>query len=65
MYEVISMKKNRLPDFLDDDSCSARDCTGLIPSAPADDAERMNYEEVYKYLPPKNEFQHEIKARMK
>lgn len=30
---------------------SAQDCTGLIPAAPADDAEVENYEELYPFLP--------------
>ena len=39
-------------------SCSATDCTGLIPSAPTSEAERDSYEEVYHYQPkaaPKRE----------
>ncbi len=32
-------------------SCSATDCTGLIPSAPHSRAEREAYEEVYHYQP--------------
>lgn len=32
-------------------SCSATDCTGLIPSAPASQAEQEAYEEVYHYQP--------------
>lgn len=32
-------------------SCSATDCTGLIPSAPSSKAERDSYEEVYHYQP--------------
>lgn len=32
-------------------SCSAMDCTGLIPSQPQSDAERDSYEEVYHYMP--------------
>lgn len=30
---------------------SFQDCTGLIPAAPADDAEVENYEELYPFLP--------------
>ncbi len=33
-------------------SGSASDCTGLIPSAPLDDAEFDSYNEVYNFLPP-------------
>ena len=32
-------------------SCSATDCTGLIPSEPLTEAERDSYEEVYHYQP--------------
>lgn len=32
-------------------SCSAMDCTGLIPSEPMSEAERDSYEEVYHYRP--------------
>ena len=31
-------------------TCSARDCTGLIPSLPQSDAEPEAYEELYPYL---------------
>ncbi len=31
---------------------SATDCTGLIPTAPLNDAEFESYEEVYSFLPP-------------
>lgn len=31
---------------------SACDCTGLIPSAPIDENEIENYEELYPFLPP-------------
>lgn len=30
---------------------SAQDCTGLIPSAPKNQAELENYEELYPFLP--------------
>ncbi|MCI8376304.1 MAG: hypothetical protein HFI29_12875 [Lachnospiraceae bacterium] len=32
-------------------SCSSMDCTGLIPRAPLNEAERESYEEVYHYQP--------------
>ena len=32
-------------------SCSATDCTGLIPSAPKNKAEQDSYEELYHYQP--------------
>lgn len=35
-------------------SCSVQDCTGLIPSAPANQEELEAYEDIYPYLPPKN-----------
>ena len=33
-------------------SCSAYDCTGLIPSAVKDEAEVESFEEIYPYLTP-------------
>lgn len=33
-------------------SGSSSDCTGLIPSAPLDDAEFESYQDVYSFLPP-------------
>lgn len=33
-------------------SASTQDCTGLIPSAPQNDAELESYESVYHYQPP-------------
>ena len=33
-------------------SGSSTDCTGLIPSAPLNDAEFDSYNEVYNFLPP-------------
>lgn len=33
-------------------SGSSTDCTGLIPSAPLDDNEYGNYQDVYGFLPP-------------
>ena len=35
---------------IDIQSCSATDCTGLIPARPATDEELKNYEELYPYL---------------
>lgn len=32
-------------------SCSATDCTGLIPALPQDEAELESYEELYHFLP--------------
>ena len=32
-------------------SCSATDCTGLIPALPETDAELEHYQELYHYLP--------------
>lgn len=38
------------------DSCSATDCTGLIPNLPVSDAEIESYEELYPFLKmPKEE----------
>lgn len=33
------------------DSCSATDCTGLIPALPQSEAEIESYEELYHFLP--------------
>lgn len=33
------------------DTCSANDCTGLIPSLPQSEAEIEAYEELYDFLP--------------
>ena len=33
-------------------AASSSDCTGLIPSAPLNDAELDSYEELYPFLPP-------------
>ena len=33
-------------------SASTQDCTGLIPSAPQNNAELESYEDVYHYQPP-------------
>lgn len=46
--------KNEMPgtkefDYLQ--SASTQDCTGLIPIAPATEAERINNEELYPILP--------------
>lgn len=47
-----------MKDFNDDydylgNSASATDCTGLISQAPVGEIQEENYEDVYKYLPPK------------
>lgn len=39
-------------DYLSN-AASSMDCTGLIPAAPATEAELESYESVYHYLPPK------------
>lgn len=36
---------------IDIQSCSAMDCTGLIPSLPQSDAEVDHYNELYPFLP--------------
>lgn len=39
-------------DFdIDIQSCSAMDCTGLIPSLPQSDAEVEHYNQLYRFLP--------------
>lgn len=49
------MEKEKInqPDTFDIDvqSCSAMDCTGLIPSLPQTDAEVEHYNQIYKFLP--------------
>lgn len=57
IQEVIFMKnsskKQRSSTDWDIDiqSCSATDCTGLIPALPETDAELEHYQELYHYLP--------------
>ena len=36
---------------IDIQTCSAMDCTGLIPSAPQSEAELEAYEDLYPYIP--------------
>ena len=40
-----------LADTSDFDSCSAMDCTGLIPSLPQSFAEVEHYNDLYQFLP--------------
>lgn len=51
--------KNKSADTdweIDIQSCSATDCTGLIPALPESDAELEHYQDLYHYLPDeKNE----------
>ncbi len=42
------MKKEKEQSFL---TCSAQDCTGLIPAGPVNEDELENYEELYPFLP--------------
>ena len=51
------MKKKK--EFREEDqdylqAASAADCTGLIPSAPQNDDEIENYEQIQHYLPPEH-----------
>lgn len=39
------------PFDVDIQSCSATDCTGLIPSAPESAAELEHYNQLYQFLP--------------
>lgn len=42
-------------DFdIDIQACSARDCTGLIPSLPQSDDEQEAYEDIYPYITKAN-----------
>ena len=46
--------KNKSADTdleFDIQSCSATDCTGLIPALPETDAEFEHYQDLYHYLP--------------
>ena len=46
--------KNKAADTdweIDIQSCSATDCTGLIPALPESDAELEHYQDLYHYLP--------------
>ena len=46
--------KNKSADTdweVDIQSCSATDCTGLIPALPETDAEFEHYQDLYHYLP--------------
>ncbi len=51
------MKKDKTANLQDSEEykyikpCSAQDCTGLIPSAPENETELENYEELYPFLP--------------
>ena len=49
----MDQEKINQPDTFDIDvqSCSAMDCTGLIPSLPQTDAEVEHYNQIYKFLP--------------
>lgn len=40
-----------LADTSDFDSCSAMDCTGLIPTPPLSEAELESYEDLYRIFP--------------
>ena len=57
IQEVIFMKKSSKKQRsstdwdIDIQSCSATDCTGLIPALPETDAELEHYQELYHYLP--------------
>lgn len=40
-----------LADMSDFDSCSAMDCTGLMPALPLSEAELESYEDLYRIFP--------------
>lgn len=56
IQEVIFMKNSSKKQLsstnwdIDIQSCSATDCTGLIPSLPQDEAEVEAYEDLYPYI---------------
>lgn len=43
-------------DYLSN-AASSQDCTGLIPSGPASEAELQSYEDLYHFLPPNGKVQ--------
>lgn len=43
-------------DYLSN-AASSQDCTGLIPSEPASEAELQSYEDLYHFLPPNGKVQ--------
>ncbi|MCC8025365.1 MAG: hypothetical protein LIP16_08700 [Clostridium sp.] len=48
------MEKEKDPYDIDIQSCSATDCTGLIPSLPQSEAELESYEDIYPYITKAN-----------
>ena len=50
-----SAENQRIIDSYDylSNAASTQDCTGLIPSAPLNEAELESYDALYKYQPPK------------
>ncbi len=50
-----SEENQRIIDSYDylSNAAAAQDCTGLIPSAPLNEAELESYDALYKYQPPK------------
>lgn len=55
-------KKKTNQQLIDDydylaSAASVQDCTGLIPGAPVNDAQREAYEEIYPYKSPEVESQ--------
>ena len=52
LMKKTSMKHDPETDWdIDIQSCSATDCTGLIPALPESDAELEHYQDLYHYLP--------------
>ena len=51
-WEAKKQAKTKKKDTFDTDiqSCSATDCTGLIPALPQDEAEVEAYEDIYPYI---------------
>ena len=51
--ELRAMDRNppSFSDISDLDTCSATDCTGLIPSLPQSEAEREAYDDIHHLLP--------------
>lgn len=49
-YSTINEKKIDKIRNKELNSCSAQDCTGLVPSAIKDESQKMSYEELYPFM---------------
>lgn len=53
MRKTVKQEDYPVNEDLEINTCSAYECTGLIPSALTDEQEIEAYEELYPYLSPK------------